>query len=124
MSALDSDDDLLRPREAAEMLGVRSATIGFWARTGVLRAAVRTPGGQRRYRRADIRAFGAAQAVPTQMEADAVRLYEQGWPIRRVAAQFGCGYSRMRRILLRHTRLRTRWGPPPEPGTALTEKTS
>jgi excisionase family DNA binding protein len=110
VSEPDSDDDLLRPREAAEMLGVPSATIGFWARTGVLKAAVRTPGGQRRYRRADLRVFGEAQASPRQkeMEADAVRLYEQGWPIRRVAAQFGCGYSRMRRILLKHTRLRTR----------------
>jgi excisionase family DNA binding protein len=107
-----SDEELLKPREVAEMLGVRSATVGFWARTGVLEPALRTPGGQRRFRRADVLAFREATAEPGpgEMEADAVRLYEQGWPIRRVAEEFGCGYGygRMRRILLKHTVLRTR----------------
>jgi DNA-binding transcriptional MerR regulator len=50
------DDRLLKPREMAEMLGVRATTVGFWARTGVLKAAIRTPGGQRRYRHADVAA--------------------------------------------------------------------
>jgi hypothetical protein len=93
------------------MLGVRAATVGFWARTGVLKAALRTPGGQRRYRYADVVAFrggGDSAPEPNRMEQDAVRLYDQGWPIRRVAEEFGVSYGRMRRILLRHTTLRAR----------------
>jgi hypothetical protein len=108
--APDCDDDLLKPREVAEMLGVRSATVGFWARTGVLKPCLRTPGGHRRYRRADVHALREAAPDPGQkkMEEDAVRLYEQGWSIRRVAEEFGCSYGKMRRILLKHTLLRTR----------------
>lgn len=44
-------------------------------------------------------------SVTRRMEKDAVRLYEQGWPIRRVAAEFGCSHGKMRRILLKHTLL-------------------
>jgi excisionase family DNA binding protein len=100
----DPDYDLLKPREVAEMLGVRAATVGFWARTGVLKPFLRTPGGHRRFRRADVLAFGETAPDPGQqkMEEDAVRLYEQGWSIRRVAEEFGCGYGRMRGILLKH----------------------
>lgn len=78
------------------MLGVSSATVGFWARTGALKPAMRTPGGQRRYCRADVINFrGQVIApVPDPREADAVRLYEQGWPIRRVAAEFGQATAR------------------------------
>jgi hypothetical protein len=57
---MDPDDALLKPREAAEMLGVRPATVALWARIGALRPAVSTPGGHRRYRRGDVRAFGEA----------------------------------------------------------------
>jgi len=72
--------------------------------------AARTPGGHRRYRRADVDAFGAVTVDPDRlhMEYDAVRLYRQGWSIRQVAARFDCGYGTMRRILLRHTSLRDR----------------
>jgi excisionase family DNA binding protein len=96
------DDDLLRPREVAAMLGVRTATIARWARDGLLKSTVLTPGGHRRYRRADVCA--AQQATGTseepdpeqqRMTQDAVRLYDQGWPIRLVAAQFGLGYGPM-----------------------------
>ncbi|MDN3351802.1 helix-turn-helix domain-containing protein [Actinomadura sp. DC4] len=48
------------------------------------------------------------------MEQDAVRLYEQGWTIRRVADEFGVGYSKMRRILSENTVLRDRGGRPRE----------
>jgi hypothetical protein len=105
-------DDLLKPREVAEMLGVRTTTVGLWARTGALKPLVRTPGGHRRYRRADVLVFRAARraAEPSperiRMEKDAVRLYEQGWSIRQVAARFDCGYGMMRRILLRRTPIR------------------
>lgn len=42
---------------------------------------------------------------------DAVRLYEQGWTIRQVAARFEYGYGTMRRVLKNHTTLRARGGP-------------
>lgn len=107
------DDDLLRPREVAEMFGVRTTTIARWAREGVL-ASLFTPGGHRRYRRADIVAAVASQSTGSndqqQREQDAVRLYEQGWPIRRVAEEFGVSYSAMRRYLMNNTTLRNRGG--------------
>jgi excisionase family DNA binding protein len=46
-------DDLMRPREVAEIFGVRTTTIARWAREGRL-TPLRTPGGHRRYRRAAI----------------------------------------------------------------------
>jgi predicted site-specific integrase-resolvase len=106
----DPDDALLTPREVAQMFGVRTTTIALWSRLGVLKESVRTPGGHRRYRLGDVRTClgGSTEPDPERerMEQDAVRLYEQGWSIRRVARDFGCGYSTMRRILLKHTTLR------------------
>jgi excisionase family DNA binding protein len=111
---MSSDDDLLTPREAARILGVRVATLGWWARVGALKPAVRTPGGHRRYRRADVLAYGEAASITDpgreRREQDAVRLYGQGWSIRQVADRFGCGYGAMRRILMRRTTLRGRGG--------------
>ena len=54
------NDDLLTPREAAGILGVRVTTLGRWARIGALKPAIRTPGGHRRYGQADVEAFRAA----------------------------------------------------------------
>lgn len=106
----DSDDQLLTPREAAEILGVRTTTIARWARHGRLKTVLHTPGGHRRYRRADITALRGYETEPrpeqNSIEQDAVRLYEQGWPIRRVADEFGFSYGKTRRILLQHTALR------------------
>ena len=48
--------DLLTPREAAEMFGVNANTLARWVRAGRL-ASVTTPGGHRRYRRADVHAL-------------------------------------------------------------------
>jgi hypothetical protein len=100
------------------MIGVRTSTIARWARDGLLKSAVQTPGGHRRYRRADVRAAHEAVGISEELDSeerrmrqDAVRLYEQGWPIRRVAEQFGMGYGPMRRILSEHTSLRGRGGP-------------
>ena len=112
MSSTGSDpgEVLLTPREVAEIMGVSAVTVGRWARTGHLEAAVCTPGGQRRYRRADVLALREAHgAGPEQreMEEDAVRLYDQGWSIRRVADKFDVNYGTMRRILLKHTLLRS-----------------
>lgn len=93
------------------MLGVRTTTIARWARDGLLKPAVHTPGGHRRYRRGEVLAQRDADTIERrQFEEDAARLYDQGWPIRRVAAEFGVSYGLMRRILLKQTELRNRGG--------------
>jgi excisionase family DNA binding protein len=48
--------DILTPREAAEMLGVTTNTLARWVRSGGL-SSLTTPGGHRRYQRADVRAL-------------------------------------------------------------------
>jgi len=108
VNAPDPDDDLLTPREVAQICGVSAVTVGRWARDGVLKPFATTPGGQRRFRRGDVRARAEEAADSSRMEQDAVRLYEQGWPIRRVAVELGTNYGRMRRILIKHTVLRRR----------------
>jgi excisionase family DNA binding protein len=112
---LSLSDDLLRPREVAELFGVRVSTITRWTRLGRLRAAVSTPGGHRRYLRADVlslrdRSEDEVGAAREEMEGDAVRLYEQGWNIRQVAEKFDCSYGVMRKILMKRTSLRGRGG--------------
>jgi excisionase family DNA binding protein len=111
MSSPGSDfDDLLTPREAAVLLGVRTTTLARWARDGLIKPAVHTPGGHRRYRRGEVLALRAASATGRRWEQDAARLYEQGWSIRRVAAEFGVSYGQMRRALMGQTTLRDRVG--------------
>ncbi|GAA4492026.1 hypothetical protein GCM10023191_027090 [Actinoallomurus oryzae] len=114
------NDDLLKPREVAELFGVRTTTIARWAREGRL-SPLRTPGGHRRYSRASLRALLAdaraadARGVGEPAAADdAVRLYEQGWSIRQVAQRFDVSYGAMRRLLRSRVTLRTRGGRPPE----------
>src|SRR3954462_7653341 len=91
--ALIAGDDLLRPREVARLFGVRPTTIARWARDGKLRPVL-TPGGHRRYLRSEMEALlGSAgnaelDQVQESLERDAVRLYQQGWTIRQVAARF------------------------------------
>jgi len=108
---INPDDELLTPREVAEVFGVRTTTIARWSRAGKL-TAQQTPGGHRRYRRADVQAvldtLPASDPSQQALEADATRLYEQGWSIRQVAERFECGYGVMRRILQRNTTLRAR----------------
>jgi excisionase family DNA binding protein len=109
-----NDDELLRPREVAELFGVRTTSIARWAREGRLTALL-TPGGHRRYRRADVQALLEADEAerarpPVADVRDAVRLYEMGWSIRRVAREFDTSYGAMRRLLGRHVRLRDRGG--------------
>jgi len=94
------------------MFGVTPTTIARWVRTGRLTSTTRTPGGHRRFRGSDLLALRLDPVDPVRdrLEDDAVRLYEQGWSIRRVAERFDCGYGTMRQILTRHTTLRGRSG--------------
>jgi excisionase family DNA binding protein len=106
-------DDLLKPREVAELFGVRTTTIARWNRMGRL-TATRTLGGHRRYARDEIYRVLSEMVQPDevrhQLEEDAVRLYDQGWSIRQVAEKFNCSYGMMRRILKRRTVLRPQGG--------------
>jgi excisionase family DNA binding protein len=54
------DSGHLTPAEAARRLGVSTWTLNRWERDGTL-SAYRTPGGQRRFRTADIEALAAAR---------------------------------------------------------------
>jgi excisionase family DNA binding protein len=103
-----TDDELLTPSEVARMLGISVPSLARWAREEKLLPAVRTPGGFRRYRADDVRALVEERSDPErdQLIEDAVRLYEQGWNIRQVAAKFDCSYSVMHHILRKHTTLR------------------
>jgi excisionase family DNA binding protein len=106
-------DQLLRPREVAEIFGVRTTTIARWACEGRL-TPLRTPGGHRRYSREAVVWLLAQDATPDEVERqwaeDAARLYDQGWSIRQVAEKFDCGYGVMRRILRTRVALRNRGG--------------
>jgi len=108
----DPPDDLLRPREVAELLGVRTTTLARWAREGRI-VPLFTPGGHRRYRRAAVRGLledSAAEEAEHPFADDAARLYEQGWSVRQVADRLGVTYGTMRRVLLGRTTLRPRGG--------------
>jgi excisionase family DNA binding protein len=107
------NDDLLTPREAAALLGVRTTTLARWAREGRL-TPLRTPGGHRRYPRSAVMAVRDDETTAVSWAEDAVRLYEQGWSIRQVAEKFDCGYGVMRRVLRRRVTLRSRGGRPTE----------
>jgi excisionase family DNA binding protein len=49
-------DDLLMPKEVAEMFGVQPKTVTNWAKAGKIETFT-TPGGHRRYRRNDVEAL-------------------------------------------------------------------
>lgn len=49
---------LLKPSEAAELLGVSTRALANWADAGHL-DAIKLPGGSRRYRRADVEALAS-----------------------------------------------------------------
>lgn len=105
---------LLKPREAARLLGVGPTTLARWARSGRI-SAQSTPGGQRRYRVEEI--YAIIDVPPTNEREthvcpdDVVRLYDRGWSIRQVAEKFDCGYGYIRRLLLKqNVKLRTQSG--------------
>lgn len=56
-----TEEKMLTPGEVAAMFGVNSQTLARWARTGKV-PSIKTPGGHRRYREAEIRALLEAGA--------------------------------------------------------------
>jgi excisionase family DNA binding protein len=118
-----SDDELLSPREVAEIFGVRPTTIARWAREGRL-TPLRTPGGHRRYTRSGIQSLLTEEpdAVERKIAEDAARLYDQGWSIRQVADRFDCGYGMMRHILRKQVKLRNRGASAPTRRSATSSR--
>ena len=51
-----TNDELLTPREVAEMFRVNPKTVTRWARSGKI-SAVKTLGGHRRFRASEIQRF-------------------------------------------------------------------
>jgi excisionase family DNA binding protein len=62
----DPEDPILRPRQAARLLGVAPRTVSQWARLGLLEAH-RTAGGHHRFRLSNVRRF--ARTLPTGARA-------------------------------------------------------
>jgi excisionase family DNA binding protein len=69
-------EELLRPREVADIFGVRTSTVALWAREGKL-APLRTPGGHRRYTRSGVEEalVARADAAVRRLAEDAACLY-------------------------------------------------
>ena len=57
------DEQLMTPREVASALGVDSRTVDRWRREGRI-ASIETPGGQHRFRRADVEAHITGSESP------------------------------------------------------------
>ena len=57
-------EELLTPAEVALMLRVDPKTVTRWAKAGKL-SSIRTPGGHRRYRASEVRAFAANWTLAT-----------------------------------------------------------
>ncbi len=53
MDTYSADDDLLPIGDVAKALGVSIGTVRRWDRAGSIEA-IRTPGGQRRFRRSEV----------------------------------------------------------------------
>jgi len=64
----DPDDPLLRPRQAARLLGVEPRTVSGWARLGLLEAH-RNAGGHHRFRLSTVLEF--ARRMPEARRPDA-----------------------------------------------------
>jgi len=56
MATIPVDDRPLSSGDVARIFGVSSVTVASWADQGLL-PHFRTPGGQRRFRRADVESF-------------------------------------------------------------------
>jgi transposase len=102
---LGDDDRLLKPRQAAQLLGVTTGTLVRWSREGLL-AAAHTSNGQRRYTYAAIRECVEARRPQTEtrrrLAEIAFRLREQGCTIHETAEMLHMSYSAMQRLLKWH----------------------
>ena len=97
---MEAKEQLLHPREAAELLAVHPQTLRFWDRTGKLKP-IRLPSGQRRYRVSDLEAIlgrkhegpenvaGIYARVGTRKQADAGNLDRQVGRLREYAENGG-----------------------------------
>ncbi|MGI5233772.1 helix-turn-helix domain-containing protein [Actinoallomurus sp. CA-142502] len=115
MTSLRYHLHLLKPKEAADVLGITTTTLARFAREGRIDSAFKTPGGHRRYSLENLRCFQAGRAGVTEEDVradDMARLYEQGWSIRQVAAKFDTTYPIARRLLRTRTVLRRPGGVP------------
>ncbi len=65
---LPMDRLVLRPREAAGLLGVAECTLRRWVKAGELRMFIL--GGVRGFRRADLEAFVASRTICVQIETN------------------------------------------------------
>jgi excisionase family DNA binding protein len=61
MTTEPTEEKMLMPSETARMFGVAEQTLARWARAGKV-PSIKTPGGHRRYREAEIRALLEAGA--------------------------------------------------------------
>lgn len=52
--AVNDNDDLLTPSEAAKLLGIHTKTLERWSREGRIPVAGKTIGGHRRYKREEL----------------------------------------------------------------------
>lgn len=66
-SIVDVAEELMTPAEVAAMFGVQAKTVAAWARAGRL-DAVRTLGGHRRYRRADVEQLLGPRVTPARAD--------------------------------------------------------
>jgi excisionase family DNA binding protein len=53
---MERTDQLLTPAEVARMFGVDPKTVSRWAKAGLI-GSIRTPGGHRRFREAEVITF-------------------------------------------------------------------
>jgi DNA-binding transcriptional MerR regulator len=57
ISDMTQNDEIIKAEDVGRLLGVNSRTVVRWDFEDKLKPAFRTPGGHRRYRRADILAI-------------------------------------------------------------------
>lgn len=106
MTAPD-DEPFLKTTAAAAIVGVSPESLSRWARDGKL-THIATKGGHRRFRVSDIqRLMGEGFGTPPESPEDrAVRLYEEGLSVRRVAARMGWKQTTTLRLLQKRTTMR------------------
>lgn len=64
----DTQHEMMAPYEVAQVFKVDPKTVGRWAKRGRIRS-LRTPGGHRRYFRAEIEALVAEGLLPAKAES-------------------------------------------------------